>query len=281
MRRQTSVVALSFATLLFIGLGEGSTRATTAKISARTLITKLRVVPEHNIGYQRSYFTLWTDSDRDGCNTRKEVLLAEAATRPHVSGACSVTTGKWFSAYDGRAFTSASNLDIDHMVPLEEAWASGAYKWSGTTRTAFANDLGYPRSLIAVSAQSNRSKGSKDPWLWMPARTSYKCQYVSDWVAIKYRWNLAIDLREKQDLVTKLRSCPGRTMVIKPLRATIRLGTTPTGTTGATGSSTSQTDPRFSSCSNAIAAGYGPYYRGKDTEYSWYHDGDSDGIVCE
>ena len=281
MKTSNSVVTISLAVFLTATLNLGPSQATTATISARTLVTQLRVAPEHNYGYQRNFFTLWIDSDHDGCNTREEVLIAEAASTPSRNSACTLTGGKWFSAYDGQVFTSASSLDIDHMVPLEEAWASGAYKWTSATRTAYANDLGYPRSLIAVSAGSNRSKGSDDPWLWMPTRTSYRCQYIDDWVAIKYRWNLAVDTREKQDLVTKLRSCTGRTMVMKPLRATVRMGSSPAGSSSGSSSSNTGTDPRFSSCANAKAAGYGPYFRGRDAEYSWYRDGDSDGIVCE
>jgi hypothetical protein len=40
-------------------------------------------------------------------------------------------------------------------------------------------------------------------------------------------------------------------------------------------------DPRFDTCKAAKASGYGPYYRGEDTEYGWYRDADSDGKVCE
>ncbi len=41
------------------------------------------------------------------------------------------------------------------------------------------------------------------------------------------------------------------------------------------------TDPRFGTCKEAIANGFGPYRRGVDPEYDWYRDADSDGIVCE
>jgi hypothetical protein len=248
------------------------------------LITKLRVASEYNTGYQRELFTHWVDADGDGCDTRKEVLWAEAVIKPKESGRCTLTGGKWRSVYDKQNFTGSRGIDIDHMVPLEEAWASGAYKWTAATRQAFANDLGYARSLIAVSASSNRSKSANDPWLWMPTNASYRCQYINDWVAIKYRWNLAVDPTEKRDLVTKLRSCSGHTFVLRPTKASIRIGSS-SASNGSSGSSSGSTqggtDPRYSSCSMAKAAGYGPYYRGKDTEYSWYRDGDSDGITCE
>ena len=267
-----------------------TSQATTSTVSAKVLVTKLRVASEHNSGYERTLFTLWVDANHDGCNTRKEVLIAEAIVKPRESGSCSLTGGTWRSAYDGKVFTNSSGLDIDHMVPLEEAWASGAYKWSSATREAYANDLGYARSLIAVSAASNRSKSASDPWLWMPSQSSYRCQYINDWVAIKYRWNLAIDPTEKRDLVAKLRNCGSHTLVLRPSKASIHLGAGTTTSGGGSssgggstpsGSSHSGLDPRYSSCSKAKAAGYGPYYRGRDPEYSWYRDGDSDGITCE
>ena len=283
-------IALAGAAALSFSILTSNAEATTSTVSARVLITKLRVAAEHNYGYQREFFTLWVDANHDGCNTRKEVLLAEAIIRPRESGSCTLTGGKWRSAYDGQVFTNASGIDIDHMVPLAEAWASGAYKWTSATREAYANDLGYARSLIAVSASSNRSKSASDPWLWMPSVRSYRCQYINDWVAIKYRWNLAVDPTEKRDLVAKLRGCSGRTFVLRPSKASVHLGSGNSGSGGNTsggstgtnsGSSQNGADPRYSSCSKAKAAGYGPYYRGRDTEYNWYRDGDSDGITCE
>ena len=277
-----SIALLSIFTLTLAPLT--SSQATTSTVSARILISKLRVAAEYNSGYQRDLFTLWVDVNHDGCNTRKEVLIAEALIKPRESGRCTLTGGKWRSAYDGQIFTNSSGMDIDHMVPLEEAWASGAYRWDSMTREAYANDLGYARSLIAVSATSNRSKSASDPWLWMPSQGNYRCQYINDWVAIKYRWNLTVDPTEKRDLVAKLRGCHGHTFVLRPSRASVHSGnfTTSSGSGNSHGgASHSGTDPRFSSCSKAKAAGYGPYSRGRDAEYYWYRDGDSDGITCE
>jgi len=277
------ILLTSLATVLLTFAS--SSQATTSTVSAGVLITKLRVAAEHNYGYQRDLFTLWVDANHDGCNTRKEVLLAEAIIRPRESGSCTLTGGKWRSAYDGQVFTNARGMDIDHMVPLEEAWASGAYRWSSSTRESYANDLGYARSLIAVSANSNRSKSASDPWLWMPTQRSYRCQYINDWVAIKYRWNLAVDPTEKADLLSKLHSCSGHTFVLRPAKASVHFGSGSTSGSGGTGIASGQShngiDPHYTSCKQAKAAGYGPYYRGRDAEYNWYRDGDSDGITCE
>lgn len=115
-------------------------------------------------------------------------------------------SGDWYSEYDGASFTDGSDLDIDHVVPLAEAWRSGADSWSDQEREDFANDLEGPQ-LIAVSASSNRSKGDQDPSSWWPTRTAYQCTYAKMWVATKYRWGLALQSAEKTALSTRLESC--------------------------------------------------------------------------
>ena len=285
MRVRAKVILGSVLTIL--GLAMAQTSGATTTTSAKFLLGKLKVTTEHPNGYNRSLFTLWDDVDHDGCNTRKEVLLAEANNRPSESGSCTLFGGRWKSVYDNITFTNARSLDIDHMVPLSEAWQSGAYRWDSDTRERYANDLGYSRSLIAVSAASNRAKGDKDPYLWMPPNHAYWCQYVGDWIAIKYRWGLTIDVAEKRDLLAKVNSCGARTHTIKPalavrhFSATSSSGGSGSGGAGTSGGSHSKTDKRFYTCKDAKAAGYGPYYRGRDIEYSWYSDRDGDGIACE
>ncbi len=68
----------------------------------------------------------------------------------------------WYSPYDGATWTAASDVDIDHMVPLAEAWASGAWAWTTSQRQTYANDLGGPE-LWAVTDSVSQSKGDKDP----------------------------------------------------------------------------------------------------------------------
>ncbi|MGW7642338.1 GmrSD restriction endonuclease domain-containing protein, partial [Streptomyces decoyicus] len=131
-------------------------------------IGRLRVARESRAGYERDKFRLWRDADHDGCDTRKEVLVSEAIVKPRQGKNCKLTGGNWHSAYDGKTLTNARQLDIDHVVPLAEAWDSGASKWTPERRERYANDLDAPRSLIAVSLGSNRSKGDKDPAEWMP-----------------------------------------------------------------------------------------------------------------
>lgn len=163
-----------------------------AEVSARTLLGQLTVRAEAGGStYDRAAFRHWTDADGDGCTTRAEVLIVESSVTTSRSGTCTITSGRWTSYYDGVVTTVASELDIDHMIPLKEAWISGASGWTATRREAFANDLGYALSLVAVSASSNRSKADRDPSAWMPPLAGARCRYAKEWVAVKWRWNLS------------------------------------------------------------------------------------------
>lgn len=195
--------------------------ASAVTISTQTLLAQLVVAREHPLGYERSLFPLWVDADGDGCDARDEVLIAEATSPPQIGAGCDLSTGgSWFSKYDGVTTTDPSTFDIDHLVPLAEAWQSGAWRWDTDTRMRYANDLGYPADLIAVSAHSNRSKGEREPQDWMPDRTSFRCRYVAWWVAVKWRWRLKVNQVEKTFLSTELATC-GWPSVARPSRPPI------------------------------------------------------------
>ncbi|MFJ9855259.1 HNH endonuclease family protein [Streptomyces sp. NPDC101150] len=181
-------------------------------------IGRLKTTAESRTGYERTKFHLWIDADHDGCNTRSEVLIAEAVKKPQKGSGCRLTGGTWRSAYDGKTLTNARQLDIDHVVPLAEAWDSGASKWSADRREAYANDLDAARSLIAVSLGSNRSKGDKDPAEWMPPAKSDTCTYAADWVSAKLRWKLTADRAEKAKLKQISAGCPQTTVLYMPVR---------------------------------------------------------------
>lgn len=156
---------------------------------AAQLLSRVRVEEEApHAGYDRGRFGQWIDVDGDGCDTRCEVLAEERyASLPGLSD------GGWLSPFDGFTTDDPSTLDIDHLVPLAEAWRSGAWAWDPARRAAFANDLDDPRALIAVSAASNRSKSDSDPSGWRPTDHGYWCQYVTDWMAVKLRWDFSVD----------------------------------------------------------------------------------------
>lgn len=173
-------------------------------------VRRLPVAAEVRDGYQRTSFKHWNAGQKpaDGCNTRAELLLAEAVERPQVLTGCKLSGGRWWSYYDARWLTSASALDVDHMVPLAEAWDSGASQWTPERREAYANDLGAATSLVAVSASSNRSKADQDPAEWLPPAVEGTCRYLSEWIATKLRWGLTSDTAETEALTQQAEACP-------------------------------------------------------------------------
>ena len=257
---------------------------TAVKTTLRAAVAHLPVAVENRAGYVRTKFKLWDDVDHDCQNTRAEVLRAE--TLKKVTGACTVRAGRWHSYYDDLTYNSASRIDIDHVVPLAEAWDSGARHWTAQRREAYANDLADANALMAVSSSSNRSKGDRDPAEWLPDFS--RCRYVLQWTIVKVRWSLRVDGAEKQMLRHYAALCPNRTLSTH--KASVKLVGKPssstgggTGTGGATtgGTGGGGTDPMFGTCTEAKSHGYGPYVQGVDPEYYWYDDRDHDGVVCE
>lgn len=152
-------------------------------------------IPPYN---RDDYLTNWLDIDGDCQDTRNEVLIIESVIPVILDFAgCRVLSGLWLDPYTALTFTNPSDLDIDHLVPLNEAHNSGAAFWSSSQKRAFANDLLNAHALIAVQASANRSKGSSDPAQWLPSNINYRCDYVRNWVDIKTHYGLTIDNGEK------------------------------------------------------------------------------------
>ncbi|MGW7639133.1 HNH endonuclease family protein [Streptomyces decoyicus] len=179
-------------------------------------IGRLKVARESRSGYERDKFRLWVDADHDGCDTRKEVLLSEAVKKPTQGTGCKLTGGSWRSYYEDKTVSDARKLDIDHVVPLAEAWDSGASKWTAERRESYANDLDAERSLVAVSLGPNRAKGDKDPAEWMPPAKDATCTYATDWVTAKLRWRLTADRAEAKALRTVAAGCKAATVTFRP-----------------------------------------------------------------
>ncbi len=177
-----------------------------------TAISDLPTSSEVRTGYSRDLFPHWVDADGDGCSTRNEVLISEADDPVTVGSGCSLSGGRWYSYYDRVSWTNPSDVDIDHMVPLAEAWDSGARSWTTATRQAFANDLGDSRSLVGVTDNVNQAKGDQDPREWLP--TYDQCRYVREWVAVKHRWRLTVDSGEKSALSSLASSCTNATITV-------------------------------------------------------------------
>ena len=279
-------LVISSVSLLLLGISPaaalGSPIPLTQTVSSGSLLAELQVAEESfSSSYKRSAFRHWIDADSNRCDTRREVLASES-NKPTTCR--TLAGGSWVSQFDNSKTTNSSSFDVDHMVPLKEAWESGAYAWDSTTRTSFANDLAYEHSLIAVSAKSNRSKSDRDPNNWMPPASLFHCQYVGRWIAVKYRWSLAVDSSEKTFLESRVASCGAAADVSAPQKASVTAGQVPVvqPTPAPTQAPQAGTHPRFSSCTEAARFGYrGPYVRGVNPEYAWYQDRDRDGTVCE
>ncbi|MEU3670833.1 HNH endonuclease family protein [Streptomyces virginiae] len=181
-------------------------------------VSALPLAVEDRTGYQRTSFRHWNAGDvpADGCNTRQEVLLAEAIVYPEIGPGCTLTGGTWWSYYDEREVTPAGALDIDHVVPLAEAWDSGAAEWTAARREAYANDQGQQASLVAVTARSNRSKADQDPAEWLPPAPDALCRYGAEWTATKLRWGLAVDEMERDRLLDIAAGCGGTDVEFTP-----------------------------------------------------------------
>ncbi len=210
MRR---LVLLPFLLLLLLGLTVPSTSAASTYSAPLTqAITDLPVATESRTGYDRDLFRHWVDADGDGCSTRNEVLISEADDPVTVGSGCSLSGGRWFSYYDRVSWTDPADVDIDHMVPLAEAWDSGASAWTAARRESYANDLGDSRTLVGVTDNVNQAKGDQDPAEWLP--TYDNCRYLREWVAVKHRWALKVDATERSALQSIASGCSNTTITV-------------------------------------------------------------------
>ncbi|MGC4925505.1 HNH endonuclease family protein [Streptomyces sp. DT117] len=211
-----TVRGLAAAALTVLPLFSASPAQAAEPLSLADAVQQLPLADESREGYQRTSFKHWVDADKDSCNTRMEVLIAESRVEPTIEGACKVVAGEWFSYYDAVTLTAPGGLDIDHMVPLAEAWDSGASGWTAARREAYASDLGSERSLVAVTAKTNRSKSDQDPAEWLPPLADARCTYATDWVSTKLRWGLAVDQVEADALAELAEGCGQETVEYEP-----------------------------------------------------------------
>ena len=149
--------------------------------------------------YLRKEWKHWISEEKGGYNTRQRVLIEESLITPMVKlGSKKIAKGRWYCPYKDKLFNSPKDLDIDHLVPLGETHKSGGCNWDKEKKKNYANYLKNKEELIAVSKGANRSKGQKDPAKWLPKNEDYLCEYISDWLTIKKRWQLWIDQKEKE-----------------------------------------------------------------------------------
>ena len=156
--------------------------------------------------YRRADWPHWIGRCPD---VRQQVLRAESVEPPTISAdGCRVVSGAWLSYIDGERVTDPMMLDIDHLVPLANAHRSGAAGGSRERKRAYANDLVDSEHLVAVTAQSNRSKGDQGPEAWRPPRSEAHCKYGAAWALVKLRWGLKATEAELIALREMIATCP-------------------------------------------------------------------------
>lgn len=205
---RTLLGSLSLSIVLTVGLA-GVASATPPNIptetTARSELAALTVAPDGSMtGYSRDKFPHWITIS-GSCNTRETVLKRDGSNVV-TDSYCAATSGSWYSPYDGATWTLASDVDIDHVVPLAAAWRTGASSWTTSQRQAFANDLSYPQ-LIAVTDNVNQAKGDQTPATWKPPRSAYWCTYAKMWTHVKYKYSLRVNSAEKSALLSMLDYC--------------------------------------------------------------------------
>ncbi|KAK3192024.1 hypothetical protein K4F52_002069 [Lecanicillium sp. MT-2017a] len=172
---------------------------------ARSQLAGLTVAaPGSGDGYSREKFPHW-ETISGNCNAREYVLKRDG-DNVQTDNACAATSGSWKSPYDGATWTKSSDIDIDHMVPLKNAWISGASSWQTSQREAFANDITRPQ-LWAVTDNVNQAKSDRSPDAWKPPLRSFYCTYAKSWIRVKSHYQLKITSAEKSALSGMLDSC--------------------------------------------------------------------------
>jgi hypothetical protein len=174
-----------------------------------TLLIELLVVAEEppRSGYQRDLFDHWSDTNGSGCTARQDALGAQAIglVQRDIVRPCVIIEGDWYSLFDGVTHSgSPSEVDVDHVVALAEAWDSGAEDWSIAKRRQFAND---PLNLLVVTRRSNQNKADLDAGSWMPERGDAWCITAAMMVLTKLRYAMTIDAAEQRGLIRMARRC--------------------------------------------------------------------------
>jgi Excalibur calcium-binding domain/Protein of unknown function (DUF1524) len=231
-------------------------------------------------GYSREAFgQAWFDTDRNGCDTRNDILRRDLTHR-EMKNWCKVLAGtRAPDPYTGATIRfvlgGASEIDVDHVVPLSDAWQKGAARWSAGKRLAFAND---PLALLAVDAGTNRSKGDADAATWLPPYKQFRCQYVARQVAVKLKYGVWVTAAERDAMVRVLSTCP-TTRLPGPGRAPT-VAALPKGDAATQQAPTSPSSTYYANCDAVRAAGAAPLRAGQPG-YSRKLDRDGDGVACE
>jgi len=237
-------------------------------------------------GYTRAQFgQAWYDVDGNGCDTRNDILRRDLGNR-QMKNACKVMAGTLApDPYTGTSiwfiYGGASELDIDHVVALSDAWQKGAAGWAPGKRLALAND---PLNLLAVDTSGNRSKGDGDAATWLPPNKSYRCTYVARQVAVKAKFGVWVTSAERDAMTRVLRTCPSMRLPGPGSASTLATLPRPAQPAPQPAPAPAPAPPAggtyYANCTAVRAAGAAPILRGQPG-YASRLDRDGDGIGCE
>jgi hypothetical protein len=227
-----------------------------------------------------------------GCDTRDRILARDLTRKTYVAGDdCRIQSGLLRDPYTAQTIMyvrgGASEVDIDHVVALGDAWQKGAQQWSQGRREVFAND---PLELLAVSSTANRAKGDGDAATWLPSNKSFRCDYVARQIAVKQKYGLWVTSAEHDAMARGLSRCPGQTVPKSGLQPPSVASTQPaipirrsqTRTTTAPANTNSGQGRVFANCAAVRAAGLAPLRAGTpDYRANERLDRDKDGLACE
>lgn len=162
-------------------------------------------------GYSRDVFPHWRDASDNGwptapndkCNARNAALHRDGADVT-MSATCTKLEGTWVDPYSAKKYDASSDIDIDHIVPLANAWRSGADGWTTAQRTGYAND---PLVLVSADDSLNQAKGDKGPEEWTPPLKESGCLYAVRWTFTKAKYRLSVTSAEKSAVSSLLQTC--------------------------------------------------------------------------
>jgi hypothetical protein len=156
--------------------------------------------PYPSVPYNRKdQFGAWIKDRTDGTcmDTRGKVLVRDSSsTVTYRPNGCTVDSGDWDDPYSGKHFVWASDIQIDHFVPLKNAYMTGGFEWDQKKRCLYANYMGNEFHLLSVSGRENLRKSDSTPNQYMPPNRSYACVYLKQWLQIKLVWSLRITPKE-------------------------------------------------------------------------------------
>ena len=193
--------------------GTTTGRANGSPAEASRSLQTLEVAPSGSMsGYSRESFRHWSKASDFGwappqasCDSREAALVRDGQN-VEVGSGCKVTSGSWYDPYTDQTFSNPQDLDIDHVVPLANAWRSGASSWNDEQREHYAND---PDVLLSVEDNANQEKGDKGPEAWKPPNEGEWCDYAERWISIKAKYDLSVNEQEKEALDQMLNTCTG------------------------------------------------------------------------